>query len=137
MGVGETALSLTRVPEPECESSPVSALSASASGACESRERRRRTLLDGDCSFSDKGDKRCGCCCFMAGANFVPTADATVPPESRVMTSSSWPSSLPESTFTSAADDMDDCERRGLPDALGSEEDVVAVVVVEEMEFVA
>jgi hypothetical protein len=41
---------------------------------------------------------------------------------------------LPESVFTSATDDIDDCERRGLPAALGAEEDVVAVVV-EETEF--
>lgn len=107
--VGEAAL--TRFPEPECESSPVSALSASASGACESRDRRRRTLLEGDCNF--------------------------ISPESRAMTSSRWLSSLPESVFTSATDDMDDCERRGLPAALGTGEVVVVVVVVvvEETEF--
>jgi len=108
--VGEAALALTlaRLPEPGCESSPVSALSASASGACEPRERRRRTLLEGDCNF--------------------------IPPESRAMTSSRWPSTFPESVFTSATDEMDDCERRGLPAALGAEE-VVVVVVVEETEF--
>lgn len=99
---------LARFPEPKCESSPVSALSASTSGACVSRDRRRSTLLECDCNF--------------------------IPPESRAMTSSRWPSALPESVFTSATDDMDDCERRGLPAALGAEE-VVVVVVVEETEF--
>jgi len=101
--VGEAALA--RFPEPGCESSPVSALSASASGACESRDRRRSTLPEGDCNF--------------------------IHPEFGAMTSSRWPSTLPESVFTSATDDMDDCERRGLPSALGAEE----VVVVEETEF--
>jgi hypothetical protein len=49
--VGEAAFALARFPKPECESSPVSALRASASGTCEPRERRRRTLLEGDCNF--------------------------------------------------------------------------------------
>jgi len=108
--VGEDGLALARFPEPEPEggTSPVSALSASASGACESRECRRRTLLEGDCKF--------------------------IPPESRAMTSSRWLSTLPEPVFASATDDMDDCERHGLPTALGTEE-VVVVVVVEETEF--
>jgi hypothetical protein len=101
--VGEATLA--GFPEPKCESSPVSALSASASGACESRDRRRSTLLEGDCNF--------------------------IPPESRAITSSRWPCTLPESVLTSATDDMDDCERRGLSVALGTEEDVV----VEETEF--
>lgn len=105
--VGEVAFAPTRFPESECESSPVSALSASVSGACESRDRRRRTVLEGDCKF--------------------------IPPESREI-SSRWLPNLPESVFTSATDDMDDCERRGLPAALGTEE-VVVVVVVEETEF--
>lgn len=106
-GVGEAAfvLAFACFPEPDRESSPVSALSASASGACESRERRRSNLLGGGCNF--------------------------ISPESRAITSSRWPSTLPESVFTSATDDMDDCERRGLPAALGAEE----VVVVEETVF--
>jgi hypothetical protein len=40
---------------------------------------------------------------------------------------------LPEFVFTSATDDIDDCEIRGLSAALGSEEDVA----VEETEFEA
>ena len=107
--VGEAAFAFTpaRFPEPEYEFSPVSALSASASGACESRERRRRTWLEGDCKL--------------------------IPIESREI-SSRWLPTLPESVFTSATDDMDDSERRGLPAALGTEE-VVVVVVVEETEL--
>lgn len=104
--VGEAALALAFA-ESKCESSPVSALSASASGACESRERRRSNLLGGGCNF--------------------------ISPE---LTSSHWPSTLTDSVFTSATDDIDDCERRGLPPALGDEEDVV-VVVVEETVFEA
>jgi len=40
---------------------------------------------------------------------------------------------LTGSAFSSATDDTDDCERRGLVPVLGAEED--ADVVVEEMEF--
>ena len=41
------------------------------------------------------------------------------------------------SVFSSATDDMDDCERRGLPSVLGAEDDVAVVVVDEEMEIEA
>ena len=125
MDVGEDALILARFPEPECESSPVSALSASASGPCESRDRRRRTLLEGDCSFSGKVDER-GCCVTRVGFGLSLSG-------SRDVTSSGGPSTLPVSVFTSATDDMDDCDIRGLPAVLGPEEDVV----VEETEFEA
>lgn len=105
----------------------MSGLSASASETCESRERRRSVLLE-----EDNVDECC-CCCATRG-DFGLSADASVAPDSRAMTSSGEPSTtFADSVFTSATDDMDDCERRGLPVALGSEE----VVVVEETEFEA
>jgi hypothetical protein len=127
--VGEAVPTLARFPEPKCESSPVSGLSASANITCESRERRRSVLLEGDACFSDNVDKRC----CATRLDFGLRSDASVPPDSRTTTSSSGPSTLPESVFTSATDDMDDCERRGLSAALGTED----VVVVEETEFEA
>ena len=122
---GETAPTLARFLELECGRSPVSGLSASASETCESRERRRSVLLEDDCWFSDNVDATRG--------DFGLSGDASVPLGSRATTSSGRPSTaFAESVFTSATDDMDDSERRGLSVALGSEE-----VVVEETEFEA
>lgn len=66
-------------------------------------------------------------------------ADAGVAPSSRETTPSSGGScDFSTSPFSSATDDMDDCERRGLPSVLGAEDvAVVAVAVGEETEIEA
>ena len=118
--------------------SPVSDLSASANGARESRECRRITLLDGGCS-DDVGDRSCFFffCAPRAGFGLsvaIESRETTSPP------STVSPITLfagPVCPFSSATDDMDDCERRGLAPALGAEEDEDVVVVVDETEIEA
>jgi hypothetical protein len=145
--VGETTLILARFFEPEQVGlSPVSDLSASESGTGMSRERRRTILLDGKVgSCSDVGERCCrcvcSCCCCdrcTTRARFVLRADASVAPSSRETTPPLGRySDFPMSAFSSATDDMDDWERRGLQSVLGAEEDAAVVVVGEEMEMEA
>jgi hypothetical protein len=144
---------LARFPKlEEDEPSPVSGFSASASGIRISRERRRTVLFDGDgscggCFSNDVGEHCCLCwCCSCCGgrcatrARFASRADASVALSSRrrIGTTpspggSSDFSDFATSVFSSATDDMDDWERRGLPSVLGAEEDAVGV----EMEIEA
>jgi hypothetical protein len=96
---------------------PVSELSASDKGARDSRERRRRVLIEGDGMFSDGDGVDDEHCCATATTPFG------LAPRSRTMGSSA---------FSSATDDADDCERRVLAAVLAD-----AVVTVEETELEA
>lgn len=108
---------LARFADIEPVLAPVSELSASDSGARDSRERRRRVLTEGDGGCSDGVDNKL--CCATATSQFG------LAPVSLTMGSSA---------FSSAMDDADDCERRVPVPVLAAEPDVVVIVEETELE---
>ena len=113
---------LARFAELELVLESVSDLNASAGGTRESRDRRRSILLDGDGVWPDDDDV--GACCGATKSGLG--LDVCVASVSRAVGSSS---ETALSAFSSATDDADDCERRGLAPGLGAEKDVMVVVV--------
>jgi hypothetical protein len=126
--VGVTGPMLARLLElgPEPARPPIGDLTASASGTRASRDRRRSVLLKGDVCWPDDDVGATLCSATDAGFGL----DAAVVPLCWTLDSSR---EITLSVFSSAADDMDDCERRGLVRV--AEVGVVVVVVVEETEF--